>query len=247
MYGVFITFTYPTANYEAPPPSWGPANSYNETEFFTDEAMTSSFAFGLRMRYTAEGQQYQPYWLEYTPSYRFHPVGEPMTETDGRLHTFMAIPHCDTCNTWDIFYDFELVGTTEEQPTGRSHHLITGWTLPDMFGPVGIGATSNRIMYLTGNKQFRRFSLSDTRTRVPDGNCDPGADPDYCWRFDTSVVTKPGTSGKYVVSWDVEKPIVKPGSTSDSQVPSPMGASVTAEDLERRAQAFVDSRYRGGE
>ncbi len=245
MYGVFVTFTYPTPTYGAPSP-WGYANFYNETEFYTNEVMTSSFAFGLDMYYYDTGTDFQPYWVDYTAGYDLHKIGDPMTESDGRLHSFMAIPHCDTCTSWDIFYDFEFVGTTSNQPNQSSHHLMTGWTLMDMYGPVGLSQTNNRIMYLNGNYQFQRFNLSNTSTRVANGNCEPGANPDYCWRFDTGITTEPSTSGEYVVSWDVSKPIVQPGQADAMVQPDEATTlAAAADELERKAQQFVDARLGG--
>ena len=39
---------------------------FNETQFFTDEAMTKSFAFGLRMHYIGTSTDLRSYWADYT-------------------------------------------------------------------------------------------------------------------------------------------------------------------------------------
>ncbi|OXM44813.1 hypothetical protein [Amycolatopsis alba] len=245
MYGMFVTFTYPTPSYGAPPP-FGYADFYNETQLFTDDAMTKSFAFGLNMHYIGSGTDFQPYWIDYTAGYSYNKIGARMQQPDGRLHTFMALPRCDNCATWDIYYDFALVGTTGTQPGPASHHLVTGWSLVDMSGLVALSSTSNRVMYLNGNKQFLRFAQVNTSTRAPAGNCAPGADPNYCFRFTTGVTT---TGGSYpaVVSWDVTKPIVRPGS-APAQAQASTAAVTTgpsALELEQRAQAFADAKFGG--
>ncbi len=240
MYGMFVTFTYPTPSYGAPPP-YGVADFYNETQMFTDAAMTKSFAFGLNMHYIGTGTDFRPYWIDFTADYTYHYIGDRAAESDGRVHSFMAIPSCDNCKTWDIFYDFEQVGTTGAQPNPSSNHLMTGWTLIDMYGQVGLSQTRNRVMYLNGNYQFQRFDRTNISTRAPAGNCAPGADPKYCFRFDTAVTTTPSTTSERVVSWDVTKPIVNPSASPPVAAAEATGAEAAA--LERRAQEFVDARY----
>jgi hypothetical protein len=245
MYGMFVTFAYPTPSYGGPPP-FGSADFYNETQMFTDEAMTKSFGFGLNMHYIGTQTDFQPYWVDYTAGYSYQKIGSAKTQSDSRLHTFMAMPHCDNCTTWDIYYDFALVGTTGTQPGPSSHHLVTGWTLVDMSGLVGLSTTSNRVMYLNGNYQFQRFAQANTSTRAPAGNCAPGADPNYCFRFDTAVQTTSGSSYPYVTSWDVTKPIVRPGAAvARTDAAARSAEAAEAHKLELRAQAFVDAKYRG--
>ncbi|MCP2303849.1 hypothetical protein [Actinokineospora globicatena] len=244
MYGVFVTFAFPTPTYSAPAP-FGSADFYNETEFFTDDAMTKSFAFGLDMRYSSTGTVFQPYWVDYSNDYVYHNVGTALSAPDGRLHTFMAIPSCDNCSTWDVFYDFAKVGTTGGQPGPSSHHLMTGWLLSGMSGQMGLSATSNRVMYLNGNYQFQRFGRSAVTSRAPAGNCSPGANPKYCFRFDTAITTSPGTGENFVVSWDVTKPMVSPGLVAH---PAPTSGGAGLDDtasLEQRAQRLVDAHLGG--
>ncbi|GDY33976.1 hypothetical protein [Gandjariella thermophila] len=145
--------------------------------------MAKSFALGLNMQYLGSETDYQPYWVDYTNSYQYRPIGGHITSSDKKPHTFMAIPHCGGCNTWDIFYDFNLVATTGAQPSSSSHHVMTGWDLVGMYGPVSLTRTQNRIMFLDANYQFQRFDRTVTSTRAPDGNCAPGANPDYCWHY----------------------------------------------------------------
>lgn len=243
MYGVFVTFVYPDASYGAPPP-FGIADFYNETEFFTDDAMTRSFGFGLDMTYLGSNTEYQPYWVDYNVGYDFNRIGSPAPASDKKNHTFMAIPSCDNCRTWDIYYDFEVVGTTSSQPNPQSRHLMTGWLLQGMSGQVALSKTSNRIRFLDGNDQFRRFDVADVSTRAPAGDCSPGADPDYCFRFNTEVVTVPGTESDFVSAWDVTKPIVHPGSrTAEPTAPS---ADAEFDALLARAQRIVDERLGRG-
>jgi hypothetical protein len=237
-YGFFVTFAYPTATYAAPSSGW--EDFTNETQFFTDEAMTKSFALGLSMQYRGTQTNYQPYWVDNTNAFTPHTIGSPATASDLKVHTFMAMPHCDSCNTWDLFYDFVFVGTTGAQPNSFSHHLMTGWTLADMYGPVALSATQNRVMFLNGNLQFVRYDKTVTSTRAPDGNCAPGANPDYCWHFDTNVATTTSGSVQYVTSWDVTKRIVKPGAASTSPSPFTAARSAVDDDLVRRAQDIAD-------
>jgi hypothetical protein len=113
-----------------------------------------------------------------------------------------------------------------------------------MLGPVGLSTTSNRVRYLNGNYTWSRFNQANTSTRAPAGDCSPGADPTYCFRFDTAVTTEPSTAGAYVVSWDVTKPIVNPGRAA-AQAQSRTAAQQAETDvLERQAQQFVDTHFR---
>ena len=111
MYGVFVTFTYPSATYVGPPPG-DPADVHNATEFFTDDAMTRSFTFGVKIHRSDSGSTYQPYWIDYADRFGYRNIGSALNAPDGKLHSFMAIPTCDNCAEWDILYDFEKVGTT---------------------------------------------------------------------------------------------------------------------------------------
>ena len=151
----------------------------------------------------------------------------------------------------------KIVTGSGTQPGVNSHHLTTGWTLDGNAGNVSLSHTSNRIMFLNGNHQFERFTKTDTSTRVPEGKCSPGADPQYCWRFDTSI----STNGDDVVSWNVTKPHVAPTPLVPPAPLVPALASMTAEteafaqatgldhdasEAEARAQRYVDNLRRGG-
>ncbi|MGJ7907729.1 hypothetical protein ACOQFL_14770 [Actinopolyspora sp. H202] len=156
----------------------------------------------------------------------------------------MAIPSCDGCKKWDLYYDFEKIATTVAHPNPDSRHLTTGWTLVDMYGKVAIDETSNRLMYLNGNNTFSRYRMSEVSTRVPEGNCAPGADPNYCFRFESSITKKSGSEYEYAVAWKTSKNIVSPGSAMKA---APYSASSrTSEDefqrLVARAQKIVDQQ-----
>ncbi|MFD4190813.1 hypothetical protein [Amycolatopsis thermoflava] len=244
MYGMFVTFVYPDVTYGGLAPTAGTVDFYNETQFFTDDLMTKSFAFGLNMRYIGTETDYQPYWLDYTNGYNFQKIGGYTTASDKLNHTFMAIPSCGNCTTWDIYYDFVKVGVTGNQPNPMSFHLMTGWDLTDIPGEVGLSTTSNRVRFLDGNNQFRQFNTVDTSVRAPDGYCEPGADPMYCWHWDTNVTS---TADGRVVSWDTSKPIVRPAvaspRTAIAAPPAQPEDDTEIEALVARAQRLVDEQY----
>ncbi|MFD2422413.1 hypothetical protein [Amycolatopsis pigmentata] len=239
MYGLFVTFIYPDVTYGGLAPTVGRADFYNETRFYTDDAMTKSFAIGLDMRYIGSETDFQPYWVDYTNGATYKPIGSYTMVSDKKNHTFMAIPTCSNCTTWDIYYDFAKVATTGAQPDPDSFHLITGWDLTDIPGEVGLTATSNRVRFLDGNNQFRQFKTTDTSTRVPQGNCAPGADPVYCWRWDTST----SANDNYLVSWNTTKPIVRPSGTPLAQRDAAATADTEVDALVARAQQLVNQRY----
>lgn len=255
LYGVFATFIYPDVTYGSPPE--GPAgynDLYNETQMYTNTDLSASIAFGLDMHYIGSETEYQPYWVDYTndPG-NFHPIGNFARSSDKLNHTFMAIPHCSGCKNWDIFYDFELVGTTGDQPDASSQHVRTGWDLAGIYGPVGLSTTQNRVMFLDGNYQFQRFDQAVTSTRAPDGNCSPGANSDYCWHFDTNINTVTNGSSQYVVSWDVTKQIIIPPPGSTPAAPGSLTAgprvgshAAGSDDVRARAQQLVDARLGHG-
>ncbi|MBW4717401.1 hypothetical protein [Saccharothrix obliqua] len=246
MYGVFATFAYPGVTFGGAA-SW-PVDFYNETEFFTDDLMTKSFAFGLDVRRQGTATTYQPYWIDYTNFSGYRSIGTAAGGSDLKVHTFMAIPSCSGCTTWDIFYDYVHVGTTGGQPSPSSHHLMTGWLLTGMYGPSSFPQTRNRVMFLDGNYQFVRFDRAATSVRAPAGDCSIGAHPDYCWRFDTAVSTASGGTAQYVTSWDVTKPMVQPGTFATTAPEAGQRAAQDADDetdqLVERAQQIVDQRLK---
>lgn len=239
MYGLFATFIYPDVSYGPFAGTW-PADFYNETQFFTDDAMTKSFAVGLDIHYTGTGSDYQPYWVDYTAGYDFHKIGTPAAASDHRNHTFTVLPTCENCPTWDIYYDFTKVGTTGAQPNPMSHHIMTGWDLTDIPGQVAFTATSNRVRYLTGNNIFAQFRRDAASFRAPDGDCSPGASALYCFHFDTAITTS-GTTGD-VASWDVTKRIVNPGAAAMTPTTPPQLTSGDDVDaLLAQAQHLADT------
>lgn len=249
MYGYFITFIYPTPNYGGPP-QFGYADLYDETNMITDTSdLSGGIAVGLDMHYIGSATQYRPYWIDYTNfgSYNYLDGGQPATQSDGKNHTFMVIPHCNGCATWDIFYDFNLVGTTGNQQAGDSFHMSTGWDLSGISGLAGFSQTQNRIRYLNGNYQFQQFDPPTVSTLSPDGDCSPGADPNYCFHFTTNISTVTNGSTTTVSSWDVSKTIISPPPASSTARPAQPPLTQPASDdsaLLARAQHIVDQRLR---
>lgn len=255
-YGMFVSYAIPLLEFGAPPS--GATTAAHETEVFTDGAMTKSFAFGIQATYFGDRTEFQPYWADYTNGKPFQPVGPPTTTPDRRLRTFLAIPSCAGCRTWDVFYDYVLAGTTGEQPDVAVHHVMSGWSLDGMYGPVTLGPSSTRLRYLDGNYVFARYDRAETRVRAPDGDCGAGADPEYCWHFDTRITDTGGTPA-YVTAFEVTKPIVRPpapraaspgprapralppGADADAGAGG-VGAERATEQLIVRAQRLVDAR-----
>jgi hypothetical protein len=240
MYGYFITFIYPTPTYSAPP-TFGSADIRDETNMITGSGLFGGIAVGLDLHYIGTETDYQPYWIDYNNDDTYHYIGAYTTASDLKNHTFMVIPHCSGCSTWDIFYDFNLVGTTASQPSADSFHMTTGWDLYGIYGPVGFNQTQNRIQFLNGNLEFQQFDPGVTSTLSPDGDCSAGADPNYCFHFNTNVSTVTTNSVTTVASWDVSKDIINPATTARSKPPLPTSGPSAAQLL-TRAQQIVDQR-----
>lgn len=204
MYGSFTTFMYPLVSHGS-----SAGNAYNSTRVFTDDVnMSTSYETGLDVGWGSPtgGTTYRAYWVDYTGGYTYHPIGDFKTEPDDRPHTFMSLPHCDSCRSTDIFYDFNYAGTTKDGVNAASHHMVTGWLLTsDAYNNITFARTSNRIQWLTGNMTWAKFPSAEVKTRAPNGDCSIGSHPAYCWRFETN--TARDASGA-VVSWDVTKPSV---------------------------------------
>ncbi|AHH98778.1 hypothetical protein [Kutzneria albida] len=216
MYGTFTTFRYPAITYA----STAPLNStaYNGTRMFTSNNLSTSFELGMGASFTDQGALvYQPYFWDYGPTSRYNPIGDVLFKPDDRLHSFMGMPHCTGCTTWDVFYDFNMIGTTQAGDTPTAHHVSTGWTLDGELANVSFPQTQNRIQYLDGNNTFQRFSIKDLTIRAPEGNCSPGADPKYCFRFTTGANVSPART---VISWDVSKDVVTPPRLSPRTAPT---------------------------
>lgn len=220
MYGTFTSFRYPVVQHDA-----GSGEAYNSTRFFTSDTLATSYEFGLAVSWGSPtgNTAYSPYWVDYSAGYEYHALPGFTNTPDDRNHTFMTFPHCDGCRSWDLYYDFNYVATTREGQTPYSHNIVTGWDISATSpGSVGFPLTSNKIQWLNGNQVFSRFGRTGVSTRAPQGDCSPGAHPDYCFRFDTTV----GVDGQAAVaSWDVAKPVLgmKAANTTPQRV-TPMAA-----------------------
>ena len=242
MYGYFITFIYPTPTYNAAPPS-GSADLYDETNMITSDNLSGGIAIGLDMHYTGSETDYRPYWIDYTNHGAYNFIGTSTTTSDAKNHTFMVIPHCNGCTTWDVFYDFNLVGTTGTQPANDSFHISTGWDLSGISGHAGFSQTQNRIRFLDGNDVFNQFDPNVVSTLSPDGNCLPGVDPAYCFHFTTNISTVTSGSATTLSSWDVSKNIISPASNVINEPSSTAVAAPGADNaLVAAAQHIVDTR-----
>lgn len=224
IYGSFTTFVFPTVQHDTSSGSAG--DVYDSTRFYTSDSQSTSYEFGLDVGWGSPtgATTYQPYWVDYTTGYEYHVIGNWSNQADGKNHTYMSYPHCSGCMSWDLYYDFNFVGTSHDGQNQNSHHLVTGWDLVTSSpGTVSFPLTSNRIQWLDGNYQFHRFSPGEISTRAPEGNCAPGADPNFCFHYDTAVVTD---SAGAVSSWNVTKNIVSPG-VAALAVTTPGGAADT--------------------
>ncbi|WP_331738220.1 hypothetical protein [Embleya sp. NBC_00896] len=219
MYGVFLTFVHRPVAYG---PGSDPAGeAYNSTRMFTADDLGRSFEMGLRARNDPAGTRYQPFWANHGENYEFHAIGPEQDVADNRFHSWMAVPACDGCAAWRIHYDFNPVGETTAQGSPSARHTVTGWDLPAEYAQSSFPQTQDRIRYLNGNGQFLRHPTTHLSVRTPAGNCEPGADPAYCFRFTTAMTT----AGADLVSWDVAKDVVTPtprAATPDAN-PTPPG------------------------
>ncbi|MEU0881363.1 hypothetical protein ABZ345_22355 [Lentzea sp. NPDC005914] len=210
MYGSFTSFLYPVVGHSTS----SAGNAYNATRVFTDDAYSTSYEFGLDVSWGSPTgmTHYQPYWVDYTGGYSYHQIGNGDDAPDDRPHTYMSFPHCDNCRSTDLFYDFNFAGTTKDGVSPNAHQMVTGWELSaSSYGDVTIGRTANRIQWLNGNKVFERFPASAITTRAPAGNCAPGSQPAYCFRFDTNVAKD---ANGFVTAWEVTKPSVRPAAVT---------------------------------
>ncbi|MFF7249890.1 hypothetical protein ACFZBU_39005 [Embleya sp. NPDC008237] len=216
MYGVFLTFVHRPVAYGAGSDPAGEA--YNSTRMFTADDMGRSFEMGLRARNDPGGTRYQPFWANHGENYEFHAIGPEHNVADNRFHSWMAVPTCSGCATWRIHHDFNPVGETSAQGAPFARHTVTGWDLPAEYAQSSFPRTQDRIRYLNGNGQFLRHPTTHLSVRAPAGNCEPGADPAYCFRFTTTL----NTTGDQLVSWDVAKDVVTPTPrTTRSANPTP--------------------------
>jgi len=223
MLGAFYTLVYPTVRYGAG--SFPGAEAFNSTTFYFGSTLTQNLDFGLHVTYNGTTTSYSPYWVDETSSFVLHPIGPATTAPDGRNHSFMILPHCGGCNTWDVFYDFNIVGTSRAAPTNRSRDMVTGWDLSGEFGKVSFANTQNHVQWLDPANLFEQFDTTWVSTRHPDGDCRAGADPEFCFKFTTNISTVTDATVTRVSSWDVAKSIVKPGQSAaarqDTAAPAP--------------------------
>lgn len=226
-YGIFTTFIYPDVSHDR-----GWSTTRNITRFYTDPVNGEWIELGIRVEARHEGGvTYQPYWYA-------HPHGPATrmpesTVSDRKVHTFMAIPHCSGCKQWDVFYDFDPVGTTPELSSDMALYMSTGWHAD--YDTTAIGRTRNRVKFLNGNRTFEPFSRSTTSTLVSTRLCSSVR----CTWYDTSL----SLDGDYVSSWDValnSSPAARFTTPSESLSSSAGEREVV--ELERRAQQIVDER-----
>ncbi|WP_331773314.1 hypothetical protein OG948_59015 (plasmid) [Embleya sp. NBC_00888] len=215
MYGVFLTFVHRPVAYGAGSDPAGEA--YNSTRMFTADDLGRSFEMGLRARNDPGGTRYQPFWANHGENYEFHAIGPEHNVADNRFHSWMAVPTCSGCAAWRVHYDFNPVGETTAQGAPFARHTVTGWDLPAEYAQSSFPQTQDRIRYLNGNGQFLRHPTAHLSVRAPAGNCEPGADPAYCFRFTTTL----NTTADHLVSWDVAKDVVTPTPRTTTRSPNP--------------------------
>ena len=245
-YGYFVTFIYPSVTFGGAP-TGSSGELYDETNMITSLDLSGGIAVGLDIHYDGTTTEYRPYWIDYTNHGSFNFIGSFPNTSDGENHSFMVLPHCNGCTTWDVLYDFNPVGTTGAQPENSSFHITTGWDIVGIPGYSGFNLTQNRIQYLDGNTVFNQFDPSWISTLSPDGDCSTGADPALCFHFGTNISTATNNPVTTISSSDVSKDILTPPASAAGAAKVAKTPAVThatpQDDLTAKAQPAVWSGF----
>ncbi|PRY21295.1 RICIN domain-containing protein [Pseudosporangium ferrugineum] len=174
VHGVMLNFRQQPVSFTGPPsdPEWG--SGYNEMSNQVNwdplDASNGNPGYdyaemGWRGAYDADtgSTAHGAYWLEVgveteQSTQEFHAIVRPdSTLADGSMHTWMSLGN--DAGEWDVFYDFNLVGTTRFAAGNRTGDLEHG--LFTQYAEYASLATpfENRLQLLDGNDVWHRPSL----------------------------------------------------------------------------------------
>lgn len=163
---------------------------------------------------------YDAYWVEWgNGQQQYHLISAadaPGSDTpNGRNHTYLIESRGDT-GPWDVFYDYNRVGTTSQQASGSTRSVRTGLAVryPQA---TAINSLTSRMQWRDGNGQWRRPYLEETGTGDPKACEAPPRYEDYNypqinlppWCFTSSYTTRPSAipgQPTEVDSFTVSKP-----------------------------------------
>ncbi|MEU4862527.1 hypothetical protein ACIG0C_29965 [Kitasatospora aureofaciens] len=186
----------------------------------------SSFAtvrIGLYAQKTgSQSASYAPHWEE-VPSQgggreTAINIGVGPDQADGRNHSYL-LQRQDNGDQWDVFYDFNSVGTTTGQkpvPRASEGNRIDVGLEVNHPEHVDVPVFEDRALWMDENKVWGRFAPANTATQLGLGKCgdpSPSGTPHtapYCFTAQQEPNTQPLPSPPGTVSWNVGKPLAAP-------------------------------------
>lgn len=167
--GVMVNFRQQPVSFTGPPPgspsnpgynnfsnqvNWNPVDSSGGDSGYDYEEM------GWRASYTAltGSTAHTAYWLEGSETAEVYwPISRPdSTLADGSVHTWMSMG--TSAGQWDVFYDFNLVGTTQHATGSRTRQLQTG-LFAGYAEYAALATPFENRMQVFGNGTWRRTRL----------------------------------------------------------------------------------------
>ncbi|MDM4723161.1 RICIN domain-containing protein [Micromonospora sp. WMMA1363] len=153
------------------------------------------------------------YWVESSDkSYEWHSLAtEPGGDAaNGMTHTYMTLANDE--GQWDIFFDFNVVGTTTAAEGGRANYIENG--IYSYFDGQIVLATGfqNRPQIMTTNEVFRRIYVGESGIFANAACHAPPNDPSYggiaeppeCYQH--TLATRQGNNVLEVDHFTIEKP-----------------------------------------
>ncbi|MFF0416412.1 hypothetical protein ACFYUY_39025 [Kitasatospora sp. NPDC004745] len=198
----------------------------------------SSFAtvrIGLYAEKTgAQSASYAPHWEEVLSQGGGREtainVGVGSNLADGRNHSYL-LQRQDSGDQWEVFYDFNSVGTTTGQTAvsraSEGNRIDVGLEVnhPEH---VDVPVFEDRPQWMDENKIWGRFAPANTATQLGLGKCgeaSPSGTPyaaPYCFTAQQRSNTQPLPSPAGTVSWSVGKPLATPTPVAPATAPSPV-------------------------
>ncbi|MET8626345.1 hypothetical protein ABZW30_21760 [Kitasatospora sp. NPDC004669] len=189
-----------------------------------DIASSATVRIGLYAQKTdAQSASYAPHWEEVPDQGGGREtavnVGVGPNQADGRNHSYL-LQRQDNGDQWEVFYDFNSVGTTTGQkPVSRAsegNRIDVGLEVnhPEH---VDVPVFEDRALWMDENKVWARFAPANTATQLGLGKCGdprPGSNTPYtapyCFTAQQKTNTQPLPSPPGTASWSAGKPLATP-------------------------------------
>ncbi|MET9182977.1 hypothetical protein ABZX88_32940 [Kitasatospora aureofaciens] len=188
-----------------------------------DISSSATVRIGLYAQKTgAQSASYAPHWEEVLDQGGGREtainVGVGASQADGRNHSYL-LQRQDSGNQWEVFYDFNSVGTTTGQkPVSRAsegNRIDVGLEVnhPEH---VDVPIFDDRVQWMDENKVWGRFAPVNTATQLGLGKCgelSPSGTPyaaPYCFTARQTINAQPLPSPSGTLSWSVGKPLAVP-------------------------------------